>query len=74
MTGIAAGCRIAGLAIVGGELAEHPGLLGPGELDVAGFAVGIVERDAIIDGRRRTAEGDVLVGLLSPGLRANGYS
>ncbi len=54
MTGIAAGCRIAGCAIVGGELAEHPGLLAPGELDVAGFAVGIVERDGIVDGRART--------------------
>jgi phosphoribosylformylglycinamidine cyclo-ligase len=74
MTGIAAGCRIAGCAIVGGELAEHPGLLAPGELDVAGFAVGIVERDAIVDGRARTAAGDVLIGLTSPGLRSNGYS
>src|SRR5262249_47811442 len=54
--------------------AEHPGLLAPGELDVAGFAVGIVERDAIIDGPARTEAGDVLVGLPSPGLRSNGYS
>ncbi len=60
MTGIAAGCRTAGCAIVGGELAEHPGLLRPGQLDVAGFAVGIVERDAIIDGPARTEAGDVL--------------
>jgi phosphoribosylformylglycinamidine cyclo-ligase len=74
MTGIAAGCRLAGCAIVGGELAEHPGLLAPGQLDVAGFAVGIVERDAIIDGPARTQAGDVLVGLPSPGLRSNGYS
>jgi phosphoribosylformylglycinamidine cyclo-ligase len=74
MTGIAAGCRLAGCAIVGGELAEHPGLLEPGELDVAGFAVGIVERDAIIDGPARTRAGDVLAGLPSPGLRSNGYS
>jgi phosphoribosylformylglycinamidine cyclo-ligase len=74
MTGIAAGCRQAGAAIVGGELAEHPGLLAPGEVDVAGFAVGIVERDAIIDGPTRTRAGDVLLGLLSPGLRSNGYS
>jgi phosphoribosylformylglycinamidine cyclo-ligase len=59
---------------VGGELAEHPGLLAPGELDVAGFAVGIVEREAIIDGPARTRAGDVLVGLPSPGLRSNGYS
>jgi phosphoribosylformylglycinamidine cyclo-ligase len=74
MTGIAAGCRQAGCAIVGGELAEHPGLLAPGELDVAGFAVGIVERDRIIDGPARTRAGDTLIGLASPGLRSNGYS
>jgi phosphoribosylformylglycinamidine cyclo-ligase len=74
MTGIAAGCRVAGCAIVGGELAEHPGLLGPGEVDLAGFAVGIVERDRIIDGRARTRPGDVLLGLPSAGLRSNGYS
>jgi phosphoribosylformylglycinamidine cyclo-ligase len=74
MTGIAAGCRLAGCAIVGGELAEHPGLLAPGELDVAGFAVGVVERDCIVDGPERTRAGDVLIGLASPGLRSNGYS
>lgn len=74
MTGIAEGCRQAGAAIVGGELAEHPGLLAPGEVDVAGFAVGIVERDRIIDGPARTRAGDVLLGLVSPGLRSNGYS
>ena len=74
MTGIAVGCRTAGCAIVGGELAEHPGLLQPGQLDVAGFAVGIVERDAIVDGPARTQAGDVLLGLPSPGLRSNGYS
>ena len=74
MTGISEGCRMAGAAIVGGELAEHPGLLAPGEVDVAGFAVGIVEHDAIIDGPARTKAGDVLLGLASPGLRSNGYS
>jgi phosphoribosylformylglycinamidine cyclo-ligase len=74
MTGIAEGCRQAGAAIVGGELAEHPGLLAPGEVDVAGFAVGIVERDSIIDGPALSAAGDVLIGLPSPGLRSNGYS
>jgi phosphoribosylformylglycinamidine cyclo-ligase len=74
MAGIAEGCRQAGAAIVGGELAEHPGLLAPGEVDVAGFAVGIVERDSIIDGPALTREGDVLLGLPSPGLRSNGYS
>lgn len=74
MTGIASGCRTAGCAIVGGELAEHPDLLAPGEVDLAGFAVGIVEHDAIIDGPARCAEGDALIGLASPGLRSNGYS
>jgi phosphoribosylformylglycinamidine cyclo-ligase len=74
MAGIAAGCRMAGCAIVGGELAEHPGLLAPGEFDVAGFAVGIVEHDRIIDGPSRCREGDALIGLPSPGLRSNGYS
>ncbi len=74
MTGIAEGCRSAGCAIVGGELAEHSGLLAPGEVDIAGFAVGIVEREKIIDGPARTRAGDVLVGLPSPGLRSNGYS
>ena len=74
MSGIAEGCRQAGCAIIGGELAEHPGLIGPDELDVAGFAVGIVEYDRIIDGRMRARAGDVLIGLPSPGLRSNGYS
>ena len=74
MKGIAEGCRQAGCAIVGGELAEHPGLIEPGELDVAGFAVGIVERDEIIDGPARSTAGDVLIGVPSPGLRSNGYS
>lgn len=74
MAGIAAGCRKAGCAILGGELAEHPGLIEAGELDVAGFAVGIVERDRIIDGPSATRPGDVLIGLASPGLRSNGYS
>lgn len=74
MTGIASGCRTAGCAIIGGELAEHPGLLAPGQVDLAGFAVGIVERDAVVDGPARARPGDALVGLLSPGLRSNGYS
>lgn len=74
MTGIAAGCRAAGCAIVGGELAEHPGLLQPGQVDMAGFAVGIVERERILDGPARTTAGDVALAIPSPGLRANGYS
>jgi phosphoribosylformylglycinamidine cyclo-ligase len=74
MTGIAEGCRQAGCAIVGGELAEHPGLIAPGQLDVAGFAVGIVEKDRIVDGPASTRPGDALIGLASPGLRSNGYA
>jgi len=74
MTGIAAGCRQAGCAILGGELAEHPGLLQPGQVDLAGFAVGVVERDRLLDGAAAARDGDVLVALPSPGLRSNGYS
>jgi phosphoribosylformylglycinamidine cyclo-ligase len=74
MTGIATGCRAAGCAILGGELAEHPGLIQAGEVDMAGFAVGIVERDRLLDGPARTVAGDMLLGIPSPGLRSNGYS
>jgi phosphoribosylformylglycinamidine cyclo-ligase len=73
MQGIAAGCRTAGCAILGGELAAHPGVLEPGEFDLVGFAVGIVEAEEMLDGSTVRA-GDVLVALLSPGLRSNGYS
>ena len=70
VAGIAEGCRQAGCALVGGEIAEH----GPGHsLDLAGFVVGIVERSALLTGEAIRA-GDVLVGILSPGLRSNGYS
>ncbi|HLI01529.1 MAG TPA: phosphoribosylformylglycinamidine cyclo-ligase [Acidimicrobiales bacterium] len=74
MVGMADGCRQAGCAILGGELAEHPGLLAPGEVDLAGFAVGVVERDRMLDGPAHARPGDVLIGLPSPGLRSNGYS
>jgi phosphoribosylformylglycinamidine cyclo-ligase len=73
MEGIAEGCRRAGCAILGGELAEHPGAMAPGEFDLAGFAVGIVERDRLL-GPDRVRSGDTLIGLTSPGLRSNGYS
>jgi phosphoribosylformylglycinamidine cyclo-ligase len=73
MEGIAEGCRQAGCAIIGGELAEHPGTMDPGDFDLVGFAVGIVERDRILTGDL-VAPGDVLLGLPSPGLRSNGYS
>lgn len=71
--GVAEGCAIAGCALVGGETAEHPGLLEPDAFDLAGFAVGVVERTALL-GPARVRDGDVLVALPSSGLHANGYS
>lgn len=73
VSGVAEGCRQAGCALVGGEMAEHPGVMAADEFDLVGFAVGAVERDAILTGAE-VAPGDVLVGLPSPGLRSNGYS
>jgi len=71
--GVAEGCRQAGCALIGGEMAEHPGAMDPGEFDLVGFSVGVAERDQLITGDNiRT--GDVLIGLPSPGLRSNGYS
>jgi len=71
--GIAAGCREAGCPILGGETAEHPGLHGAGHLDLAGFAVGVVERRRLIDGSGVRA-GDNIIGLASSGVHSNGYS
>ena len=71
--GVADGCRQAGCALVGGEMAEHPGAMEPGEFDLVGFAVGIADRDALITGAR-IAPGDVLIGLPSRNLRSNGFS
>jgi len=71
--GIAEGCCQAGCALIGGETAEMPGFYPAGEYDVAGFAVGVVNRDKIIDGST-IAAGDVLIGLPSSGLHSNGYS
>lgn len=71
--GIARACQVAGTALVGGETAEHPGLLGPEEYDVAGAATGVVEADALL-GPERVRDGDVLVALGSSGLHSNGYS
>src|SRR5438874_272099 len=71
--GIADGCTLAGCALIGGETAELPGMYADGEYDLAGFAVGVVERAKIVDGRR-VAAGDRALGLPSSGLHSNGYS
>jgi phosphoribosylformylglycinamidine cyclo-ligase len=73
VAGVATGSEDAGGALVGGETAEHPGVLQPGEFDLAGFCVGVVERDELIDGSAAEA-GDAIIGLASSGLHANGYS
>jgi phosphoribosylformylglycinamidine cyclo-ligase len=73
VSGVAAGCRDAGCALVGGETAEHPGLMEAGTFDLAGTCIGIVERSAILDGTAATS-GDVVLGLPSSGLHANGFS
>ena len=71
--GIAIACSEAGCALLGGETAEHPGLLGPDEYDLAGAATGVVERDQIL-GAERVVAGDVLLAMESSGLHSNGYS
>ncbi|GAB4339749.1 MAG: phosphoribosylformylglycinamidine cyclo-ligase [Desulfobulbaceae bacterium] len=71
--GIAEGCRISGCSLIGGETAEMPGLYQPGDYDIAGFVVGIAERDAIIDGSDIRV-GNKIIGLASSGLHSNGYS
>ncbi len=71
--GVAEGCKQAGCSLVGGETAEHPGLMPEDEYDLAGFAVGIVDRKDIIDGST-LADGDVLIGLASSGVHSNGFS
>ncbi len=73
VAGVAAGCVTARCALVAGETAEHPGLLGPDEYDLAGAATGVVEADDLL-GPERVREGDVLVAMASSGLHANGYS
>jgi phosphoribosylformylglycinamidine cyclo-ligase len=71
--GVAKGCEEAGCALLGGETAELPGFYAPGEYDLAGFAVGVVERSEIVDGSR-VAAGDAVIGVASSGLHSNGYS
>lgn len=71
--GIAKGCKISGCALIGGETAEMPGLYQPGDYDIAGFVVGIAERDSIIDGSDIRV-GNKIIGLASSGLHSNGYS
>ena len=73
VAGVAEGCRRAGCALLGGETAEHPGVLEPGRLDLAGFCVGIVDEGRVL-GSHRVEAGDVLVALPSSGLHANGFS
>lgn len=71
--GIAEGCVLAGCALVGGETAEHPGLLGPDDFDVAGAGTGVVEADRLL-GADRIREGDAVIAMASSGLHSNGYS
>lgn len=71
--GVSDGCVDAGCALIGGETAEMPGFYRDGEYDIAGFAVGVVERDSIIDGSKIEA-GDTLIGIASSGIHSNGYS
>ncbi len=72
VAGVAEGCRQARCALLGGEMSEHPGVMEPGEFDLVGFAVGVVERNAALP--RDVHAGDRIIGLGSPGLRCNGYS
>ena len=71
--GISAGCRDAGCALIGGEMAEHPGVMEPGDYDLAGFCVGVVDRPRMIL-PEMVREGDAILGIASSGLHSNGYS
>ena len=71
--GIAEGCRKSGCALVGGEMAEHPGIMNPDDYDLAGFVVGVVDKPKIL-GPEKVSEGDIILGLPSSGIHSNGYS
>ena len=71
--GIAEGCRKSGCALVGGEMAEHPGVMNPDDYDLAGFGVGVVDKPKIL-GPEKVSEGDIILGLPSSGIHSNGYS
>lgn len=71
--GVADGCKLAGCALVGGEMAEHPGVMRPDDYDLAGFTVGVVDRPKMID-PANVRPGDVIIGLPSTGVHSNGYS
>lgn len=71
--GIAEGCRKSGCALVGGEMAEHPGVMNPDDYDLAGFVVGVVDKPKIL-GPEKVSEGDAILGLPSSGIHSNGYS
>ena len=73
VSGVAEGCVQAGCALIGGETAEHPGTMQPDDYDLAGFSVGLVDREKVID-RSKVASGDVVIALASSGLHSNGYS
>ena len=73
VSGVSEGCVRAGCALIGGETAEHPGTMKPDDYDLAGFAVGVVDRDKILD-RNKMQPGDVVIALPSSGLHSNGYS
>ncbi len=73
VSGVAEGCVQSGCALIGGETAEHPGTMAPDDYDLAGFAVGIVDKKKMID-HSRMSEGDIVLGLASSGIHSNGYS
>ncbi len=73
VSGIAEGCRQAGCALVGGEMAEHPGVMDPDEYDLSGFCVGVVDRPKMLD-PSKVAQGDIVLGLASTGIHSNGFS